>query len=513
MNKTRTQNVIKNMWVGTLFQIISLILGFVSRTIFIKILGKEYLGLNSLFTNILTILSFAELGIGNAIVFSMYKPLTNNDQDKLMRLTNFYKSIYKKIALTIITVGLLITPFLPYIIKEIPDIKESIYLIYIIFLFDTSVSYFFSYRTSIISADQKNYIIITYTHIFKIVQIILQLSLLYYTHNYLLYLFLQVLNTVLTQWFLANKSKKMYPSLAKLDKDKTLANDERKSIFTNVKALFVYKFSSVILNGTDSIIISKYLGLATLGLYSNYYLIVNAVAIMINQIQSAFTSSIGNLIAKEGKIKEKRIFNQLFYFTGFIYTVVGTCLYLLFNDFITLWLGQEYLLSNFVVATIVGHLCFNGMLFATFTYRNTSGEFNHFKLVPVIGAITNIILSIWFAKIMGLGGVFLATIISRLISGGWTDPYIVYKYVFKEPIKDYLVRVVKMIIHMAICFSLTFLITKNIVVPTFLMFVVKAIIVAFLSILFYLLFSFKTEEFIGIKNALTHFIRRKEHKA
>ena len=271
MNKTRTQNVIKNMWVGTMFQIISLILGFVSRTIFIKILGKEYLGLNSLFTNILTILSFAELGIGNAIVFSMYKPLTNNDQDKLMRLTNFYKSIYKKIALTIITVGLLITPFLPYIIKEIPDIKESIYLIYIIFLFDTSVSYFFSYRTSIISADQKNYIIITYTHIFKIVQIILQLSLLYYTHNYLLYLFLQVLNTVLTQWFLANKSKKMYPSLAKLDKDKTLANDERKSIFTNVKALFVYKFSSVILNGTDSIIISKYLGLATLGLYSNYY--------------------------------------------------------------------------------------------------------------------------------------------------------------------------------------------------------------------------------------------------
>ena len=153
------------------------------------------------------------------------------------------------------------------------------------------------------------------------------------------------------------------------------------------------------------------------------------------------------------------------------------------------------------------------MLFATFTYRNTSGEFNHFKLVPVIGAITNIVLSIWFAKIMGLGGVFLATIISRLISGGWTDPYIVYKYVFKEPIKDYLVRVVKMIIHMAICFSLTFLITKNIVVPTFLMFVVKGIIVAFLSILFYLLISFKTEEFIGIKNALMHFIRRKEHKA
>lgn len=508
MKKTRSQNVIRNMWVGTMFQMISLFLGFVSRTIFIKILGSEYLGLNSLFTNILTVLSFAELGIGNAIIFSMYKPLANNDMSKLKKLTNFYRETYKKIALFIIIVGLLITPFIPFIIKNTPNISESIYLIYIIFLFDTSVSYFFSYRTSIITADQKNYIVITYMYMFKIIQIILQLTVLYFTHNYLLYLGLQVLNTLITHSFLAHKSKKMYPELVKVKGEK-LEKDEKKTIFTNVKALFIYKFSSVILNGTDSIIISKYLGLTVLGLYSNYYLIVNSLALIISQIQNAFTSSVGNLIAKEDKAKEKTIFNELFYFTGLIYCVVGTCSYLLFNDFITIWLGKEYLLSNFVVAMIVGHLCFNGMLFATFTFRNTSGEFNHFKLMPVISAFVNIILSIWFAKIMGLGGIFLATIVARAISSGWTDPCIVYKYVFKSSVMDYVIRCIKMVFRIAICFVFVYFISRYVVVTNILTFILKAILLFIISFMSYIILSFKTEEFIGIKNAIVFLINKR----
>ena len=161
MNKdTRTNNVIKNMWVGTFFHILSLIFGFVSRTIFIKILSEEYLGLNSLFTNILTILSFAELGLGGAIVYTMYKPLATNDVEQLKKITNFLKKTYRIIGIVILGVGLLIMPFIPQIIAKIPDIKENIYLIYVLFLIDTSISYFFTYKTSILLADQKNYIIL-----------------------------------------------------------------------------------------------------------------------------------------------------------------------------------------------------------------------------------------------------------------------------------------------------------------------------------------------------------------
>ncbi len=507
MKKTRTQNVIKNMWVGTMFQMISLILGFVSRTIFIRILGSEYLGLNSLFTNILTILSFAELGIGNAIIFSMYKPLANDDYPKLKKLTNFYKEVYTKIALIMIGVGIIIIPFIPHIIKEVPNIKESIYLIYFIFLMDTSVSYFFSYRTSIINADQKNYIIITYTYIFRIIQITLQLTLLYFTHNYMLYIILQLLNTIVTQLFLARKSKKMYPELVNLDNER-LEEKERKSIFSNVKALFTYKFASVILNGTDSIIISKYLGLVTLGLYSNYYLIINAIAQIISQVLNAFTSSIGNLIAKESIEKDKKVFHQLFYFTGLIYCIIGTCLYILFNDFITLWLGKEYLLSNFVVAMIVTHLCFNGMQFTTFTYRNAAGKFDYYRYAPVVSAIVNIVLSIIFAKIMGLGGIFLATTVSRAISAGWIDPLIVYRHVFNEGPKEYFINYFKMLIRLALIFIIVFYIAKYITVTSIVTFIIKGAVLAISCGLLYILLTFKTEEYKGIKGALLHFIRK-----
>ena len=305
MRNSRTSNVVRNMWVGTFFQVLSLFLGFVSRTIFIRILGSEYLGLNSLFTNVLTILSFAELGIGNAIVFSMYKPLADEDTDKLKKLINFYKKTYTIIGFIILVVGILIIPFIPSIINDTPNIKENIYLIYLLFLIDTAISYFFSYRTSIISADQKNYIVVMYTYIFKICQIILQLILLYFTKEYMLYLILQVITTFLTNLYLSNKSKKMYPFLKELGNNQ-LEKKETKKIFDNVKALFIYKLGSVVLNGTDSIIISKYLGLIVLGLYSNYYLLVSAITQILSQLFNAFTSSIGNLFFKKKKKKSKK---------------------------------------------------------------------------------------------------------------------------------------------------------------------------------------------------------------
>lgn len=511
MPKTRTQNVMRNMWVGTLFQIISLILGFISRTLFIRILGTEYLGLNSLFTNILTILSFAELGIGNAIVFSMYKPLSTGDETKLKKLTNFYKQTYLKIGTIMLVVGFAITPFIPKIIETIPNIDESIYLIYVLFVIDSAISYFFSYRTCIITADQKNYIIITYTHIFKIIQIIVQLIVLHYTHNYLLYLILQITNTIITQVFLSYKSKKMYPYLKNINKY-NLEKNEKKGILNNVKTLFIYKLGSVVLNGTDSIIISKKLGLTTLGLYSNYLLISNAITQILSQIFNAFTSSIGNLIAQKDDKKEKSVFYQIFYFTIYIYTICGSCLYLLFNDFITIWLGKEYLLSNFVVAMIVLHLCVNGIQFTAFTFRNAAGEFNHYKYSPIYSAVLNIVLSLYLAKPLGLGGIFLATIISRLTSATWIDPVIVFKNTFHTPVKEYFVKYIKSWLLIIISFIPSYLLTKNIVVNNILLFGVKGILIVIISSIVFILLTKNTEEFKNLKSALLFQIKKKVGK-
>lgn len=507
MENSRKINVMRNMFFGTFFQIISLVMGFVSRTFFIKILSEEYLGINSLFTNILTILSFAELGVGSAIVYNLYKPIADNDQNKINLLLKFYKDTYAKIGTIMLIVGLILVPFIPYLIKDVPNISENIYIIYVIFLLDTVVSYFFTYRTAIITADQKNYIVVRTTQIFKIIQIIVQIILLYVTHNYYIYIVLQLTTTCITYLYLSHKSKKMYPFSKKLPDD-SLSKKERKSIFDNVKALFVYKIGSVVLNGTDSIIISKYIGLAALGLYSNYYLIVNALTQVLGQVFNAFTASIGNLIANKEKEKTKQIFNQLFYFTIFIFGTCSICLYLLLNDFIVIWLGEEYLLSNIVVFAIVLHFFVNGVQFSSFTYRQTAGLFKEFRWAPILASFVNIFLSIFLAKYLGLAGVFFATSVSRLITSGWIDPYIVYKRVFKKNVMSYFLQYLKYLMIVLLIFVACYFSTKYIVVTNALMFILKGIIIVIVSCLLFIIMTFKTKEFNDLKEVGLNFLKR-----
>ena len=300
MSKTRTENVAKNVILSSLFQIIAYVIGFVSRTIFIKILGEEYLGLNGVFTNVLTLLSFAELGIGSAIVYSMYKPLATNNSDKLKELIAFYKKIYLLVGMIIIIGGIILIPFLDFFIKSTPNINENINIIYLIFVINSSISYFFSYRTSIISADQKNYLIIIYNKAFHIIRVIVQIIIILVWHNYYLYLLTETICTLLANYLLTRKSKTMYPELIDL-KNHELPKEEKKEIFKNIKSLIIYKVGGVILNGTDNLIISRYLGLAVAGLYSNYQLLTNAVVEVVGQVTNSFTASIGNMNSIETK--------------------------------------------------------------------------------------------------------------------------------------------------------------------------------------------------------------------
>ena len=385
-----------------------------------------------------------------------------------------------------------------------PDIKENIYLIYVLFLLDTVTSYFFTYRTSIITADQKNYIVIRTVQIFKIVQIIVQMIVLYFTHNYYLYLILQLLNTTITFTYLSYKSKKMYPYTKKLGKD-TITKKEKKEIFSNVKALFISKFSSVILNGTDSIIVSKYISLFALGLYSNYLLIISAITQILGQLLNSFTASIGNLNTEEVSDKKIKIFNLLYYFTIFVFGVIGISLYILLNDFVTIWLGKEYLLSNLTIAAVILHFYVNGVQFASFTYRQTAGLFREYRYFPILSALLNIVLSIVLAKVIGLPGVFFATSIARLSTAGWIDPIIVYKKVFNKSSKKYFIKYLYYITIVLVSLGITYYLTNFIVVDNILMFILKGFITVVVSTLSISLFTFKTEEFKEIVRLIKSF--------
>ena len=244
MKESRTKNSARNASVAIITKIIYIIMNFICRTFFIKLLGSEYLGINGLFTNILTMLSFAELGIGTAIIYKMYKPIADDDHERIKTLLHFYKKTYAIIGIVILIIGLSIIPFLNNFIKEVPNIKENLIVIYILFLSNTSISYFFAYKKSIITGYQKEYILNIITLIVTIILDIVQIIFLYLTHDYIIYLLLQILATIIENVIASIKANKLYPYIK--DKEyKKLAKDEQKSIFKDVKSLFFYLFSHI----------------------------------------------------------------------------------------------------------------------------------------------------------------------------------------------------------------------------------------------------------------------------
>ena len=437
MNKnSRTRNVSINATVGLLSQATNLVLSFVSRTVFIYTLGRDYLGVNGLFTNILSVLSFAELGIGNAIVFSMYKPLACQDTEKIASLMGLYRKAYNIIGCFIAVVGLCCVPFLQYIIREKPNIPENVSLLYILFLAQTVLSYFFSYKKSIIIADQRNYIVVGLGTAIHIIQIVVQIILLYLTHNYILYLSVMLGFVLLENVTISYVSNKMYPYLK--EESKALQKEESKRIFKNVRSLAVYKFGSVILNGTDNILVSSLVGVAPIGVVSNYVLLNTSCNTIIHKILEAFTASVGNLNADSTSEKKYDVFNKLLLITTWLYGFASVGLMTVTQSFISAWIGTEYLIDKLTAFAIVMEFYVKGVSFAAYTYRTTLGYFVQGKIAPICAAVLNIGLSVVLFYGIGLPGIFLATPIARLLTTGIVDPILIFRKTFyKHPIIYY----------------------------------------------------------------------------
>ena len=307
MKESRTKNTMRNVKTGAIVQLINKLMAFLVRTVFIKCLNSEYLGVNGLFSNVLTILSFAELGIGTAIIFNMYKPVADEDKEKLKSLMQLYKKAYNLIGVIVFVLGLCVVPFMNYIVKDAPNISENLILIYILFLFNTSVSYFFTYKKSIISAHQKQSIINNIDSFFYLLKSIIEIIFLFVTKNFIVYLVIQILGTILENIILSIKADKMYPYLKEKD-IKPLNKDESKGIFDNVKSLIIYKFGGVIMNGTDNILISMLVNVGTVGLCSNYTMVIQAIKSVISSALNGVTASVGNLNAVGDAKQKERVF-------------------------------------------------------------------------------------------------------------------------------------------------------------------------------------------------------------
>lgn len=436
---SRTSNIAKNIITSVITQVLTLIFAFVSRTVFIHLLGKELLGIDGLFTSILTIFSLVELGIGNALIFSLYAPIAKNDVYKSQQYLTLYKKAYHCIFAVILIIGLTLLPFLQNIIKvDISDLGINIYVIYILFLVNTLSSYFLAYRQAVLVVKQRQRFVSIWQSVVKVLVYLIECIVLLVFGSYYAFLAIRVIGNYLFAIIINIIAKRQFPELCKTNKDK-LSRCEIKRITNNVYALFIRRIGGVILASADNIIINNYISLAMVGIYSNYILIIKSVQTITVQLMSAMSASIGNFVASKSKEETEEAFNLYSFITYLIYGACSICLVLLVNRFIILIWGDNYTLSRFSLYLIVLEFFFYGCQCAINQFRDTTGLFTQGKYRNLFSASLNIVASIVLVQYMGIEGVLLGTIISRVLVSLWYDPYILYKYFFnKSPFRYYI---------------------------------------------------------------------------
>lgn len=492
--RSRTENSIINSAMSIVTQVLTVVLNFAVKTVFIKMLNDEYLGVNGLFTNIITMLSLADLGIGIAIPYSLYKPLAKKDEHKINVLMNFYKKVYTIIGIAVLLIGLSLTPFLGLIIKDIPKNVPHLSLIYILFVIHSASSYFFVYKKFLIDSDQKGYItsriIFTFSTLLSIIQIILLVT----TKNYILFLLSSIILVIIQNIYISSKANKLYPFI-KNKTDEKLEKEDMEGIKKNVSSLFIYKVGTVIMNGTDNIIISKFIGLIIVGFYSNYVLIINSITTVLNQIFNAITSSIGNLVVTTNKKRSKEVYDNLNFANFWLYALFGVCIIVLINPFINIWIGKKYVMGFSIVFLLVLNFYVLGMQSVTNSFRNAYGLFWIAKYRPIIMVIINIVISVVLVQFIGIEGVLIGTLISRLLTTAWLDPYIVHKYGFEISPKSYYVDYLKyLVIFTAISIILNYFVSMIAINNIFMLILIAILVVISVNVILVLLF-FKTSEF------------------
>lgn len=438
MNKsTRTENALRNILTGVTGQAVLLLFSFLCRMVFVRCLSEEYLGVSALFTNILSMLSLADLGIGTAIVYELYKPLAERDEDELASLMKVYATAYKIIGTVVAIVGVCLIPFLQFLIAEPPNIKENIYVLYLLFLFNTASSYFFSYKSSILTADQKNYIVLLVNYGITVGQNVLQIVLLLVTRNYLIYLICQIICTLIFNFTISAIAGKEYPFI-KRKNVKKLSKEKVKRMVTNIKALVIVKISGVLVNSSDNIIISAIEGLASTGVTSNYTLLSNTLNTLLTQVFSGMSAGIGNVNAVESKEKKRFMFDVVNLLDFWLFGWCAVAFMILSSDIVRICFGNSYVMELRVVYIMAVNFYTVGMQNVVWLYKSTLGLFNYGKYLTLITGGINIILSIILGLKLGVFGILLATFISRLLTNIWYDPLAVFKYGFQDSFSEYI---------------------------------------------------------------------------
>ncbi len=502
----RVEHAAKNLKFSMASEMILAILKFISRKIFVIFLGKEYLGINGLFTDILSMLSLAELGFGVSITYSLYRPAAQNDDKLIKSLMRLYRRVYQAIGTAVLASGILITPFLGFFVKEMPENIPHIPLIYILNVINVGISYFFSYKSTLLFVYQKKYIDGMIRAGVMLVSVAAQAGVLFVTGNYLYYLFTAIAATLLQNILIYLKTDRLYPYLREKDVD-PLPSEIMQEIRRNMGAMILHRMGAVVVFGTDNILISKFVGVAAAGLYSNYTLIRNFLNTMVNALFNVFTPALGNLNAMEGRERRREAFRQLHFFAAWLFGWLSICLLWLYDPFITIWLGEGYLLPKPVVLLIVVNFYVNGMRIPVANTKSVMGLFWDERYKSILEAFSNLVISVILAKRWGILGIIAGTLASTVAFPFWIEPLGLYRHGLKLPVREYFFSYV---IHLSVTVAagaLTGLLCQMAGGDVF-GFLLRAAVCGVVPNVVYLVFFGRTKEFLFLKNMIKRMVCR-----
>lgn len=441
-----------------------LVLSMVSRVIFVQVLNASYLGINGLFSNVLNILSMADLGIGTAMMYSLFKPLAERDAEKLSALVSFFRKVYLIIAMSVLALGLAGTPFLHLMVnleKPIPYLEAY----YILSLLNVVMSYLFVYRTVLVQADQKSYILDSCATVFRVITFAAQIAVLFLFKNYFVYLSVAVTTGFVSNLVQNAVALKMYPYLR--ETAPKLERSEKQRIARDIKATFIYRICGTIQSNTDNILISIMVGTVFVGYYSNYSMIVNEIVSIISMVYAAFKAGVGNLFANDAPEEQSfflyRALELLnFWLVGFS----SVCFVCLFQDFIKIAFanrnGMEYVLPTPVMIILVINFYVANIRQTMWMFRETTGLFHEVRYIPMVTAVLNLFLSLLLGRCYGMFGIILATVVARMLYAWWREPMILFRQCFHRSPKTYYITYIKRICLCAAVCGVTYLICGQI---------------------------------------------------
>ncbi|MBR2658328.1 hypothetical protein IKD57_00295 [Candidatus Saccharibacteria bacterium] len=506
VSTNRTTNSFYNALAAILYNVVTIAVTFILQSIFIKTLGAEYNGIKSLFQNILVMLSVVELGFGTAIVYNLYEPIYRGDTKKIRSIVKYYKKVYMVVGLLITFMGIALFPIVPILVGQ-ANIGYNVLFIFSLYLVNSVLSYFLSYRSSMLHADQNNRVINLVGLGTNIVKSGLQILVLLLTKNFVLFLIVQIAMTIIYNMVLYVIVGNKYPYLKDISSATDLDIETRKNVRKKIHGLFFHKIGEFFVTGTDNILISlsKNLGVIYVGYYNNYYMVISNVALIFNGLISAATASIGNLIVDKVRKADKllRTYRSLVLINSWMYCFGAISIYCLMDPFITLWIGPEYLLPHFVLAVLVANFYFNGAKLASYTFKTAAGVFYEDRFVPVVESIVNIVFSLIFMHFFGLAGVFIGTICSSMVLLLYSYPKYVYKKIIKDKTINYYRLHVKYTLISSVVFAAVVSLCNFINIDGALAeLLVKGVICLTVPNILYLLLVVNGRDFAYLKNVL-----------